>query len=395
MPWNITGGGVIDNVALGEATLQPQSNPIVNMTISPAVPTGTGFGIQSDGAIFLQAGVVGEQFDYTYSKSMVIHENGNVAIGHIGSGSAEWFGGSPKGKLHISSDGNYTAPQLHIEQTDPKGWARIRLNKAEKDTGKQVGTYWDIAVGGTTGSEVMNFYTQDFNVMTLTHEGHVGIGIENPSYAQLHVSGQIATGRNAASAGAITFFPPDGSAWFHIDHGPATDPTGRLRISHGGKPGDHEIMSLDQNGNVTIPGDIVLTNADCAEEFDIEESAEIEPGTVMVLDQQGMLRQSEAAYDKRVAGVISGGGDYKPGIILDKQQVLPNRKPVALVGKVYCKVDAGYAAIEVGDLLTTSPTPGYAMNALDPVKAFSSVIGKALRPLTAGQGLIPILIALQ
>jgi hypothetical protein len=68
---------------------------------------------------------------------------------------------------------------------------------------------------------------------------------------------------------------------------------------------------------------------------------------------------------------------------------------VALVGKVYCKVDAQYGPIEVGDLLTTSPTLGHAMKASDPLKAFGAVIGKALRPLLAGQGLIPILIALQ
>src|SRR5271165_954023 len=34
--------------------------------------------------------------------------------------------------------------------------------------------------------------------------------------------------------------------------------------------------------------------------------------------------------------------------------------------KVYCKVDADYASIEVGDLLTTSSTAGHAMKAEDP-----------------------------
>ena len=65
------------------------------------------------------------------------------------------------------------------------------------------------------------------------------------------------------------------------------------------------------------------------------------------------------------------------------------------VGKVYCRVDAQYAPIEVGDLLTTSPTPGHAMKASDPLKAFGSVIGKALRPLQSGQAMIPVLVALQ
>jgi hypothetical protein len=35
------------------------------------------------------------------------------------------------------------------------------------------------------------------------------------------------------------------------------------------------------------------------------------------------------------------------------------------------------------------------MKAIDPVKSFGAVLGKALRPLAAGCGLIPVLIALQ
>ena len=115
----------------------------------------------------------------------------------------------------------------------------------------------------------------------------------------------------------------------------------------------------------------------------------------MVIDQDGSLRPSANAYDRKVAGVISGGGDCRPGIILDKRQTGSSRMPIALVGKVHCKVDAQYSPIEVGDLLTTSPTPGHAMKVDDPFKAFGAVIGKALRPLDAGQDSIPILIALQ
>ena len=148
-------------------------------------------------------------------------------------------------------------------------------------------------------------------------------------------------------------------------------------------------------GDVQVTGDIRLTNADCAEEFDIYETVQIEPGTVMVLAGDGKLEESQKAYDKRVAGVVSGAGNYKPGIVLDKHPSGNTRQPIALLGKVFCKVDALYGAIEVGDLLTTSLTPGHAMKADDPLKAFGSVIGKALCPLGEGRGLIPILIALQ
>jgi hypothetical protein len=148
-------------------------------------------------------------------------------------------------------------------------------------------------------------------------------------------------------------------------------------------------------GNLVVTGDIQLANADCAEEFSVAEACSIAPGTVMVLGDDETLHRSCQPYDKRVAGVVSGGGPYKPGIVLDQQGANSNRKAIALLGKVYCKVDATYAPIEVGDLLTTSPTPGYAMKTSDPFKAFGAVIGKALRPLTDGKGLIPILIALQ
>lgn len=148
-------------------------------------------------------------------------------------------------------------------------------------------------------------------------------------------------------------------------------------------------------GNVEVTGDIRLVNADVAEDFATGNVDTAEPGTVMVLDDDGMVRPSDRAYDRRVAGVVSGAGDYKPAMVLDKAQAAGDRTTIALVGKVYCKVDAQYGSIDVGDLLTTSSTSGHAMKAVDPVKAFGAVIGKALRPRAAGQGLIPILIALQ
>jgi len=123
----------------------------------------------------------------------------------------------------------------------------------------------------------------------------------------------------------------------------------------------------------------------------------IEPGTVMVSNKSGHLQESHMDYDKKVAVVISGAGDFKPGIILGKgiEPDCKSRVPIALMGKVYCKVDATSSSIEIGDLLTTSPTKGHAMKADDPYKAFGAVIGKALGSIKEGFGLIPILVALQ
>jgi hypothetical protein len=68
-------------------------------------------------------------------------------------------------------------------------------------------------------------------------------------------------------------------------------------------------------GDVEVTGDIRLVNADCAEDFDVSGTEEMEPETVMVLDQEGALEPSQRAYDKRGAGVISGAGEFKPSIV--------------------------------------------------------------------------------
>jgi hypothetical protein len=153
--------------------------------------------------------------------------------------------------------------------------------------------------------------------------------------------------------------------------------------------------NVEVTGDIRVHGDVTLINQDCAEDFEISSSEEIEPGTVMVITTDGALQISEYAYDNHVAGVVSGAGNLKPGIILGRHQSQNKRLPIALLGKVYCKIDAGYAAIEVGDLLTSSATPGHAMKADNRVKAIGAVLGKALAPLKAGKSMIPILVALQ
>jgi hypothetical protein len=154
---------------------------------------------------------------------------------------------------------------------------------------------------------------------------------------------------------------------------------------------DSDVVLRNDQGDETIrldreAGDIIVQNADCAEDFDIAGCVTADPGSVMALGDDGRLHLSTEAYDRRVAGVVSGAGSYKPGLVLDRQPSARDRLPIALVGKAFCKVDAQYAPIAVGDLLTSSPTPGHAMRAEDPLKAFGAVLGKALRPLQAGQG---------
>jgi hypothetical protein len=220
-----------------------------------------------------------------------------------------------------------------------------------------------------------------------------GTGVQGTSTASYGVYGQSTTG-----VGVRGDTGDNGVAGV-VGVGGKNAPAGRFQ---GNVEIDGDITSVTtispgtiNVGTINVQNDVLLAGGDCAEQFDMHEANIPEPGTIVVIHDDGMLCESRSPYDKRVAGVVSGAGEYRPALILDRQASTEGRASVALVGKVYCKVDADFAPISVGDLLTTSARPGHAMKAADPTRAFGAVIGKALRPIGAGQGEIPILIALQ
>jgi hypothetical protein len=172
----------------------------------------------------------------------------------------------------------------------------------------------------------------------------------------------------------------------------------QLLVGAAGNEGD--IIVRNDNGDDVIHldgsnGDIILSNADAAEDFELAAGAEATPGTVMVLAGDGAVQPCTTAYDRKVIGVVAGAGAYRPAIVLDRRPGNDARRaPISVMGKVACRADAAYGAIEVGDLLTSSPTAGAAMRAADAAQAFGAVIGKALTPLREGAGLVDMVIGL-
>lgn len=171
----------------------------------------------------------------------------------------------------------------------------------------------------------------------------------------------------------------------------AESPGAAIRAEHPGKNG---VAGFFQ-GDVIVTGDVSFEGMDCAEEFAVAEGAAAEPGTLMVIGAHSKLEPSAEAYDQKVVGVVSGAGDFQPGIILGRNHTSDSCRQIALVGRAYCKVDTANGAIETGDPLTSSMTAGHAMKACDAHRAFGAVIGKAMAPLTRGRGLVPVLISLQ
>lgn len=159
------------------------------------------------------------------------------------------------------------------------------------------------------------------------------------------------------------------------------------------------VGDVHMQGHLTVTGDIYLPNADCAEEFEVDDGNAV-AGSVMVIGQDGRLSVCQTGYDNRVVGVVSGAGSYKPAITLDSRRAQGSRASgtraaIALVGKVFCLVDATQTSVLPGDLLTSSDTLGHAMKATDPLRRAGAVIGKALGSLTHGRGLVPMLVMLR
>lgn len=192
--------------------------------------------------------------------------------------------------------------------------------------------------------------------------------------------------------------------------------TVRMSAQENGNPSQGGVLKLyDESGNLTIEldGDYGSTNegrittnvleitggADFSEQFDITSTlADVTPGQVVCIDpdRPGELKLSDKAYDTCVAGVISGAGGVRPGMVMgQKGSVADGAHPVALTGRVYVKADARRRPIRPGDLLTTSDTPGYAMKVGDSGLAQGAVLGKAMTGLAGGQGLILVLVSLQ
>ncbi len=160
---------------------------------------------------------------------------------------------------------------------------------------------------------------------------------------------------------------------------------------------------IDSTGNLNLAGSLsttVLTirgGADVAEPFDMTGPDEMEPGSVVVIDEQnpGKLRLSSEACDTRVAGIISGAGDVKPGLRLHQEGVMEGDHHVALSGRVYVKADKSGGEIRPGDLLTTSSRKGSAMKVTDHGKSQGAILGKAMSPIDESTGLVLVLVTLQ
>jgi hypothetical protein len=180
----------------------------------------------------------------------------------------------------------------------------------------------------------------------------------------------------------------------------APGPTSGIRIAQNGWVGvgvNEPATPLHVQGTTTTAVLEITGGSDLSERFDVV-GARVEPGYTVCIDAEapGRLVVSTRAYDRTVAGVVSGAGGVNPGMVMGQDGTAADGQwPVALTGRVWVWCDATGALIEPGDLLTTSAVEGHAMKAVDDAAVRGAVLGKAMTALPEGRGLVLVLVALQ
>jgi hypothetical protein len=346
------------------------------------------------------------------------HTAGTISLGTYVGGSKSgasggWLGTLSDDSLHFFVHGGQPrltitkAGKVGIGTTDPDSTTGLTIRTGsglvsslyglEQTNGKvRLSTYVaDSYAGiGTRSDHPFSLFVNDGTPsLTVSTAGNVGIGTDTPGskfevhtgkgfYGFMHSDGNIkvASYVGGSSSGAT-------GGWL----GTLSNHPLYLFVN-GGQPA----LTVNTNNTVSVKVLTITGGADVAEPFPIKEEV-IEKGAVVVIDEEhpGRLKRSTQAYDRRVAGIVSGANGINPGIALHQEGAMEGDQNIALSGRVYVEADASNGAIQPGDMLTTSDTPGHAMKGTDHARVQGAVIGKAMSALPEGSGMVLVLVSLQ
>jgi hypothetical protein len=329
--------------------------------------------------------------DGSPTDALFVDSAGKIGIGTL----------APTHSVHIATIGPTLALQDTNAASQQAGYVSYRDNA-------NVERAW---VGyGTPGSpdfSIINARSGGDIVLNTFGGGKVGIGTDTPTHS-LHIANAAPTlalqDSNSTSdqVGYVSYRDSGNGERAWVGYGTPGSPHFSVVNSRSG--GNVVLSALGAGGNVVLSpgaGGVVsvpvleITGADLAEKFPASE--QLDPGMVVAIDSShsGKLCLSRGAYNRRVAGVVSGANNFAAGAVLGNMPGSEDAPPIALSGRVYVHCETAGATIQPGDLLTTSDTPGYAMKVTDHARAQGAIIGKAMTALESGRGMVLVLVSLQ
>lgn len=321
--------------------------------------------------------------------ALFVDNAGKVGIGTL----------TPTHSIHVATVGPTIALQDTAAASQQAGYVSYRDNANVERAWVGYGTpgspHFSIINARSTGK--IELRTLGGGGSVFLPSDNLGIGTSTPT-SPVHIASDLNAviqlqdiGPNATQSGYVDFRNASGveTAWM----GFGTPGSPHFSIVNA-RAGGNIVLSPLGGGVVQVPV-LEITGADLAEKFPASET--LEPGMVVAIDAKnaGKLCLSRGAYNRCVAGVVSGANNFAVGAVLGNLPGHEDAPPIALSGRVYVQCDATSGAIEPGDLLTTSDTPGHAMKATDRDRSHGAVIGKAMERLESGRGLVLVLVNLQ
>ena len=359
---------------------------------------GGGAGTHVSGIEFKRiAGLTTTNWDIVNQNSLRIRKEG-IAVFSLDPDNA--FFGTINDKLSLNlwgkeitkSNGQFDNGSIVIRNNISGHNQTVRLDASqlESDGDFYLNYFSDKNIDLVQGGGKVRINTMDTDAqLNLASTAEMQLKLINPGGQGAAWNIGVANGDWLAGAGKLVFSKTESSG----DAAMVITPAGNVGIGLTTPSRPLQVNGITSTKILEITG-----GADFAENFDVAESEMLQPGTVVSIstDNSGQLHISDKAYDKTVAGIISGAGGIQPGMLMGQEGTIANGKhPVALTGRVYCLVDASYGEINPGDLLTTSPTVGHAMKVTDHEAGRGAIIGKAMTSMQNGKGLVLVLVSLQ
>ncbi len=406
----IAGGG--DGHSLDASDGNPVDALFVNNNgiVSVVSDLDAGGDLMAEGAVTLNDPVSGTDLASLnrngdgHGRLVTFADGSSVSSAVIGTDTAA----NGAGGLVLLGFDNALGPAVKLDSTDNAGRATLARSTGLFTIDETVTMYADaprtdnpavLSRGG--GVDILN----GNGVRTLALRGDDGFSGDGGQIMGFDGNGtmvfELDTAISSGAPNMLLEHPSGGNAsrlFFTVDSG------GRLDFRNAAGATTISIDSDDgngANGNSVITTQIlaITGGSDLSENFDIRAlDGNVKPGMVVCIDpdRPGKLVVSRRAYDRTVAGVISGAGGVVPGMRMGQVgSVADGDHPVALTGRVYVYADASGGPIRPGDLMTTSDIPGHAMKVTRHAEVTGAILGKAMTSLDSGRGLVLVLVALQ